>query len=100
MKEEMCGVKEETRGVKEAVEGLREEFHMLGDVGRAIVKVLKSIHGDVGFVAEQMDPLAGVGDGVGDGVEGGVGNGVGETEGTVGVGGSENNEEGMEETLE
>jgi len=54
--------------------------------------VLKSIHGDVGFVAEQMDPLGGVGDG--------VGNEVGETEGTVGVGESENNEEGMEETLE
>jgi len=37
-------VKEETRGVKEAVEGLREEFQMLGDVGRAIVKVLAQEH--------------------------------------------------------
>ena len=104
------------------------EFHALADVGRAIVKVLKSIHGDVGFVAEQMDPLSRVGDGVGDGVEGGVGNGVGDgvrdevgdgagemenneegmegiigvggTEGTVGVGEMEDNEEGMEGTLE
>jgi len=51
-----------------------------------------------------MDPSGGAGGGVGDGVEGevgnGVGDGVGETEETVGVGEEENNEEGMEETLE
>jgi hypothetical protein len=62
--------------------------------------VLQNIHGDVGFVAEQMDLLNAVGDevrdgvGDGDGVGVGVGVGVGE-----GVGESENME-GMEGTLE
>jgi hypothetical protein len=74
--------------VREAIEGLRTEFHTLGEVGRAIVKVLQSIHGDVGFVAEQMDPLNAVGEEVGEG----VGEGVGQAEGPVGVKESENME--------
>jgi hypothetical protein len=95
LKEEMREAKEETRGVRETIAGLRMEFHALGEVGRAIVKVLQSIHGDVGFVAEQMDPLNAVGEEVG----GGVGEGVGQAERPVGVEESENNE-GMEGTLE
>jgi hypothetical protein len=54
--------------------------------------LLKNTSGDIGYIVEMMDPSNRAGDG--------VGGGVGEMEGTVGVGESENNEEGMEGTLQ
>ena len=58
--EEMRGVREETREVKGAITGLRDEVRALGNVGRALVKVIEAAGGDVGYIADLLFRVHGV----------------------------------------
>jgi hypothetical protein len=78
----------EMRGMREEIEGLRAEFRTFVNVGKAIVRLLKTTNGNVEFIADQMDSGSDAGNGVG-GAESGVG-----VEETVGVEGPESVVEG------
>jgi hypothetical protein len=88
---EMRGLREEIGGVREEIRGLRAEFHMLVNVGKVLVRLLKDNDEDVRFMADQM--------GTGSSSE----NGDGEAEGVDGVEktiGGEGPGNEMEETLQ
>ncbi|KIM81369.1 hypothetical protein PILCRDRAFT_8737 [Piloderma croceum F 1598] len=55
--EEVGGVWDEVGGMREAVTGLLTEIHALGDVGRALVKLLKSSNSYVGYIADYMQRM-------------------------------------------
>ena len=55
LRQEIGGVRQEIGGVREEIVGLRVEFRSLGNVGRAVVKLLKTSNESVDYIADRMD---------------------------------------------